>query len=93
MSATERATETTPEELAEASRYSLLIRWSDQDDAYIATVPELPGCITHGATQVEAIRQAHDAIATWLEGARSAGETTPPPRRFDAMEAFAPVKP
>ena len=89
MSAAESTSEATRDELAEASRYSLLVRWSDEDEAYIVTVPELPGCITHGVTQVEAVRQAQDAIATWLEGARAAGEPVPPPRLFDAAEAFA----
>ena len=91
MSTTESTSEATRDELAEASRYSPLVRWSDEDAAYVVTVPELPGCITHGATQAEAIRQAQDAIATWLEGARTAGDPVPPPRLFDAAEAFAHV--
>ena len=48
-------------------RYSLMIEWSDEDGLYIVTVPELPGCRTHGATQVEAVEMGRDAIETWLE--------------------------
>jgi predicted RNase H-like HicB family nuclease len=92
VSANESTIDATREELAEAGRYSLVLRWSDEDQAYIVTVPELPGCITHGATQVEAVRQAQDAIATWLEGARAAGEPLPSPRLFNPAEAFAHVR-
>ncbi len=91
MSTTNVTAEATRGELAEASRYSLLVRWSDEDEAYIVTVPELPGCVTHGTTQVEAVRQAQDAIATWLEGARAAADPIPSPRLFDAAEAFAQI--
>ncbi len=35
--------------------YSMLIQWSDEDEAYIVTVPELPGCKTHGSTHEEAV--------------------------------------
>lgn len=63
-------------------RYSMLIEWSDEDAAYVVTVPELPGCITHGATYADAVRQGEDAIATWLETARAWGDPIPPPRVF-----------
>jgi predicted RNase H-like HicB family nuclease len=46
------------------------ITWSDEDRAYVVTVPDLPGCVTHGATYVEAARMGEDAIEAWLEGAR-----------------------
>ena len=41
--------------------YSILIQWSDEDQVYIATVPELPGCKTHGRTYEEALKQAQYA--------------------------------
>jgi len=63
-------------------RYSMLIEWSDEDNAYIVTVPELPGCRTHGASYEEAVRQAQEAIEAWLEAAQADGETPPPPRTF-----------
>ncbi len=70
----------TEELLAEARRYSLLIEWSERDGVYIVTVPELPGCKTHGATHVEAIEMGEEAIATYLAGARHFGDPVPPPR-------------
>ncbi len=71
-------------ELAEVRRYSLVIAWSDEDGLYIVTVPELPGCLTHGATHAAAVRQGEDAIATWLATARRFGDPIPPPRVFAA---------
>lgn len=62
--------------------YSMIIEWSDEDNAYIVTVPELPGCRTHGATREEAVRQGADAIETWLGGAMEDGDPPPAPRRF-----------
>ncbi len=63
-------------------RYSMVIEWSEEDQAFIVTVPELPGCMTHGATYEEAVRQGEDAIATWLATARAYGDPIPTPRVF-----------
>jgi predicted RNase H-like HicB family nuclease len=71
------------------TRYSMVIQWSDEDDAYVVTVPELPGCMTHGATYAEAVRQGEDAIATWLETARAWGDPIPPPRLLGTRTASA----
>ncbi len=48
--------------------YSMIIQWDPADRIFIVTVPELPGCRTHGATYEEAVRQGQDAIETWLMG-------------------------
>ena len=66
------------------TRYSVLIEWSDEDAAYIATVPELPGCRTHGATRREAVEQAEEVIVGWLDAARALGTSNP------AAKAIAP---
>jgi len=60
-------------------RYRMEIVWSDEDEAYVVTVPDLPGCVTHGATYVQAARMGEDAIAAWLEGARHWGRPIPLP--------------
>lgn len=60
--------------------YSMIIQWSERDQAYIVTVPELPGCRTHGATYEEAVQQGQDAIETWIEGSTSLGLPVPKPR-------------
>ncbi|MGH2535302.1 MAG: type II toxin-antitoxin system HicB family antitoxin [Thermomicrobiales bacterium] len=53
----------TVEELAEARLYTLVIRWSAQDDAYIVSVPELPGLKFHGDTHAEAVAMGEEAVA------------------------------
>lgn len=62
--------------------YSMVIEWSDEDGAYIVTVPELPGCMTHGATYAEAVKQGQDAIESWIDAARADGDSIPAPRTF-----------
>jgi predicted RNase H-like HicB family nuclease len=64
------------------ARYSLVIEWSPEDGAFVVTVPDLPGCRTHGATYEEAVRQAQDAIDSWIDAARADGEPVPEPRTF-----------
>lgn len=60
--------------------YSMVIQWDNQDKIYIVTVPELPGCRTHGHTYEEAIKNALEVIELWIEAARKVGEPVPPPR-------------
>lgn len=66
----------------DGEHYSMQIEWSDEDRVYIVTVPELPGCRTHGATYEEAVRQGQDAIESWLDAARAWGRPIPAPRRY-----------
>jgi len=63
-------------------RYSMIIEWSAEDEAFVVTVPELPGCRTHGATYAEAARQGRDALESWVDAARADGETLPVPMDF-----------
>jgi len=62
------------------SKYELIIYWSDNDNAYIVEVPELPGCMADGATYVEAVQQAEIVIQEWIETARELGRPIPEPR-------------
>jgi predicted RNase H-like HicB family nuclease len=62
----------------------MLIQWSDEDEAYIVTVPELPGCKTHGNTYEEAVQQGKDAIETWLLFLNDIGEVIPEPEKYAA---------
>lgn len=64
--------------------YSMIIEWSDEDQAYIVTVPELPGCRTHGNTYEEAVRQGQDAIESWIMVALADNDPLPSPRRYVA---------
>ncbi len=47
--------------------YSMVIQWSEEDKAYIVTVPELPGCKTHGDTYEEAVRNGREVIELWID--------------------------
>jgi predicted RNase H-like HicB family nuclease len=60
----------------------MMIEWSDDERVYVVTVPELPGCQTHGSTYEEAVQQGQDAIESWIDAARADGEQIPAPRVY-----------
>ena len=62
------------------SKYEIIIYWSDEDQAYIAEVPELPGCMADGKTYQEAIANAEVDINEWVETATEMGRSIPQPR-------------
>ena len=62
------------------NKYEILIYWSEIDNAYIAEVPELAGCMADGKTYTEALRNAEVIIGEWIETALSLGRTIPVPR-------------
>jgi len=59
--------------------YAIIISWSEDDQAFLAEVPDLPGCIADGATQAEALANAAIIRAEWLETARELGRPIPAP--------------
>lgn len=61
-------------------RYELVIRWSADDHAYLASAPELPGCIADGATYSEAVKNAEELMRVWIETARELGRPIPVPK-------------
>ena len=61
-------------------RYEIIVYWSDEDQAFIAEVPELPGCAADGATYQEAIANAEVVIREWIETATSLGRPIPQPK-------------
>lgn len=61
-------------------RYAVIIYWSDEDQAFIAEVPELPGCAADGKTHSEALSNVEVIIAEWIETAKSVGREIPEPR-------------
>jgi predicted RNase H-like HicB family nuclease len=63
------------------SRYEIILYWSDEDQAVIAEVPELPGCAADGKTYEEALANAQTVIDEWIETARQLGREIPKPRR------------
>ena len=62
------------------SKYEIIIYWSDDDQAFIAEVPELPGCMADGATYHQALSNAEVIIREWIETARELGRPIPDPR-------------
>jgi predicted RNase H-like HicB family nuclease len=62
------------------SRYEVVIYWSDEDEAFITEVPELPGCASDGETYEQALANVQVIIGEWLETARELGHTIPEPR-------------
>jgi predicted RNase H-like HicB family nuclease len=60
--------------------YSMNIQWDDEDHIFVVTVPELPGCMTHGKTYEEAVKQGIDAIESWIQVARELGRPVPEPK-------------
>ena len=62
------------------NKYEVIIYWSEEDEAYVAEVPELPGCAAHGPTQEAALASAQEAIRLWLETAKEFGDPIPEPK-------------
>ena len=60
--------------------YQVLLRYVSDDELWVAEVPDLPGCSTHGITQFEALTNAQDAIFEWIDTAREKGWPIPEPR-------------
>ena len=61
-------------------RHGIIIRWSADDEAFIAEVPELPGCAADGPTPQEALAQAQIIAREWIETARELGRPVPEAR-------------
>lgn len=62
------------------NRYEIIIYWSEDDERYIAEVPELPGCMADGNDRVEVLRNVEVIISEWLETARLEGRAIPVPK-------------
>ena len=62
------------------SRYEIIIYWSQEDDAFIVEVPELPGCMADGTTYDEAVANAQVIINEWLETASQQKRLIPQPK-------------
>lgn len=62
------------------SKYEIIIYWSIDDDAFVAEVPELPGCMADGATYQEALANAEVIIQEWIQTATEIGRAIPEPK-------------
>jgi len=62
------------------SKYEIIIFWSEEDNAFVAEVPELPGCMADGKTYQEALENAEQIIDEWIETAQEEGRLIPQPK-------------
>ncbi len=61
-------------------KYEIILYWSNEDQAFIAEVPELPGCMAHGDDQETALRNINDAMGLWIDTARELERPVPEPK-------------
>jgi predicted RNase H-like HicB family nuclease len=68
-------------------KYEVIIYWSNEDQVFIAEVPELPECMAHGSSQEEALASANEAIQLWIDTAREFSRPVPQPKEHRLMLA------
>ena len=61
-------------------KYEVILYWSNEDRAFVAEVPELPGCMAHGDTQEAALNHVNQAMELWIDTAREFGDPIPEPK-------------
>ena len=61
-------------------KYEIIMYWSNEDNAFVAEVPELPGCAAHGDTQEMALAEVKQAMDLWIDTAREFGDPIPEPK-------------
>jgi len=62
------------------NKYEVIIYWSNDDNSFIAEVPELPGCMADGESYNDAITNVQTIMAEWIETAKSLGRIIPEPK-------------
>ena len=68
-------------------KYAIEIFYSDEDNGYMAVVPELPGCSAFGKTEEDTLQEIKTAIQLWLETAKKEGREIPQPRGKEFLKA------
>ncbi len=66
--------------MVEHPKYEVIIYWSEEDEAFLAEVPELPGCMADGSTYAEAVANVEVIIREWIETAKELGREIPEPK-------------
>ena len=61
-------------------KYEIIIFWSEEDQSYIAEVPELPGCMAYGKCHEEALQNIKEATQFWIDTAKEYGDPIPQPK-------------
>jgi predicted RNase H-like HicB family nuclease len=70
------------------TRCKIIIYWSEEDQAFLAEVPELPGCMSDGQTYQEALQNVEVVISEWIEIAKELGH--PIPEKVENVESSEP---
>jgi predicted RNase H-like HicB family nuclease len=65
-------------------KYSVVIQYDENDDIFVASVPELEGCMAHGSSQEQAMKEIGVAMRLWLETAKEHGDVIPEPLMYKA---------
>jgi predicted RNase H-like HicB family nuclease len=68
-------------------KYETIIYWSEDDQAYLVEVPQLPGCLAHGDSYEEALANIKEAIQLWIDTAYEFGDVIPTPKGRRLMYA------
>ncbi len=68
-------------------RYGIISYWSNEDEVFVAEVPELPGCMAHGDTEQSALQNIEQAIQLWIDTAMEFGDPIPEPKGRRLMYA------
>jgi len=68
-------------------KYEIIIFWSEDDDAFVAEAPELPGCMAHGDSHEAALASIRTAVELWIESAKEFGDPIPKPKGHRLMLA------
>lgn len=61
-------------------KYEIILYWSEDDQAFVAEVPELPGCMAHGDSQATALASVNEAVTLWIATAEELGRVVPTPK-------------
>jgi len=73
-------------------KYTIEIFYSEEDEGYIAVVPELPGCSAFGETEEGALKEIKVAIELWIEAAKKEGREIPKPMGKELLRAVMEIK-
>jgi predicted RNase H-like HicB family nuclease len=68
-------------------KYEIIMYWSTEDNVFVVEVPELPGCMAHGSTQSEALKNINDVIKLWIDVVIEHGDSIPEPLGHRLMYA------
>ena len=61
-------------------KFEIILYWSNEDQVFVAEVPELPGCTAHGDSQEAALQHINEAMQLWIDTAREYGDPVPQPK-------------